>query len=227
MSRLEKNVLSVQETIDQACQSVGRNAKDVVMLAVTKSVSSEVAAPLLELGITKFAENRVDSLLEKQLYFQENKIEWHLIGTLQRRKVKKVINSIDYFHALDSLKLAEEIQKHATQTIKCFVQVNVSNEESKHGLIIEDTINFIKSIEKYDKIKIVGLMTMAPKDATEVEINYYFNELALKCNEIRELDLDHAPCTELSMGMSNDYELAVKSGSTYVRIGTAFFKDYI
>lgn len=222
---LENNVKLITESISQACGESKRPPESVNLIAVTKSVTADKAADLLQYGIDKFAENRVDSLMEKQSYFQTESIEWHLIGTLQRRKVKDVINKIDYFHALDNFKLAAEIQKRATKPLNCFVQVNVSKEESKHGILLEETVDFIGSLSDFNNINIVGLMTMAPYQADIGFIQECFDTLAEKQKEIANLKIKNAPCTELSMGMSQDYAQAIQAGATYVRIGSAFFKD--
>ena len=143
---------------------------------------------------------------------------------MQRRKVKDVINEVDYFHALDSLKLADEIQKRAQKVVKCFIEVNVSGEESKHGLTLEETKDFILSLHAHDKIQVVGLMTMAPFDSTATEQHDIFKKLKQKQCEIEKLTLSYAPCHDLSMGMSNDFPIAVMEGATFVRVGTALFK---
>lgn len=222
---LEKNIDRITNQITQACQDSHRLPESVNVLVVTKSVTSEVAATLLPYGFRKFAENRVDSLLEKQSYFQNQSIEWHLIGTLQRRKVKEIINHIDYFHALDSYKLAQEIQKRADKVIKCFVQVNVSGEESKSGVPLSEVQPFIQQLSELDKIEIVGLMTMAPYQAEIGFIQTCFEALAEKQKTIKKLAIKNAPCTELSMGMSQDFQTGILSGATYLRIGSAFFND--
>ena len=144
----------------------------------------------------------------------------HFIGTLQSRKVKEVIDDIDYLHALDRKSLAKEINKRASHVVKCFVQVNVSEEESKHGLALEEVDAFIELLEQYENIQVVGLMTMAPYTEDEAEIRQIFETLRHKRDEIQAKQLDYAPCTELSMGMSNDYEIAAEEGATFVRIGT-------
>lgn len=144
----------------------------------------------------------------------------HFIGSLQTRKVKEVINEIDYFHALDRLKLAKEINKRAEHKIKCFVQVNVSGEESKQGVALEDVNTFIETLEQYENLEVVGLMTMAPLTDDESYIKSLFQSLKNKRDEIKALNLNYAPCTELSMGMSNDFHLAAEEGASFVRIGT-------
>ena len=151
-------------------------------------------------------------------------VTWHLIGTLQRRKVKEVIPYVDYFHALDSLKLAQEIQKRTDHVIKCFLQVNISGEESKHGFSKEELLELLPELAKLDQIEYVGLMTMAPFEADSDELKEIFKDTQALQAEIREKQIPNIPMTELSMGMSRDFKEAIQFGSTFVRIGTAFFK---
>ena len=147
-----------------------------------------------------------------------------MIGTLQRRKVKDVIQYVDYFHALDSLKLAEEIQKRSDRVVKCFLQVNISREESKHGFSKEELLELLPELATLDKIEYVGLMTMAPFEASSDELKEIFKATQDLQLEIREKQIPNMPMTDLSMGMSRDYKEAIEFGSTFVRIGTAFFK---
>ena len=140
---------------------------------------------------------------------------------MQTRKVRDVINHVDYFHALDRESLAKEIEKRAEDKVNCFVQVNVSGEESKHGLTSHETIEFIKGLEKYSKINVIGLMTMAPFVEDEDVLRNCFKKLRQLRDEVKELNLDYAPCEYLSMGMSNDYKIAIEEGATHVRIGTS------
>lgn len=222
---LADNLNEIKKNIKLACTHAHRSETEVTLVAVTKSVDSEVAEQLAKLGVEDFAENRVDKLLEKKAALKNySSIKWHLIGNLQRRKVKLVINSIDYFHALDSLSLAEEIQKRAEKTISCFVEVNISAEESKHGLRKEKLKDFINQLSTMDKIRVVGLMTMAPLNADDVELHTFFSELKAAQTMVREMNLSYAPCTELSMGMSNDFPIAVEEGATFVRVGRGLFR---
>lgn len=222
---LAENIQRINENIQLACTSAGRSVEAVTMIAVTKSVENQTAENLAVLGIENMAENRVDKLLEKKEALRQfDSIKWHLIGNLQRRKVKLVINEIDYFHALDSFALAEEIQKRAEKEIACFVEVNVTGEESKHGIAPETASDFIQQLATFDKIKVIGLMTMAPLKASESELHMIFSELKKLQVAINTLELRHAPCTELSMGMSNDYPIAIEEGATFIRIGTAIFR---
>lgn len=223
---LADNLEKVVQKVQLACEKAQRRTDDVTVIAVTKSVGSDQARELVELGVENIAENRVDKLLEKKEVLKNfSSIKWHLIGNLQRRKVKLIINEIDYFHALDSLKLAEEIQKRAEKTIRCFVEVNVSGEESKHGLKQEEVLSFIQQLAPCDKIKVVGLMTMAPLEASKEELHAVFSQLKELQNKINDQDISYAPCTELSMGMSSDFPVAIEEGATFIRVGTALFRD--
>ncbi|MDT2675590.1 YggS family pyridoxal phosphate-dependent enzyme [Enterococcus dongliensis] len=222
---IAENLHRIEQEIQESCALVSRNPQDITMVAVTKSVDSMTANELVELGVTYLAENRVDKLLEKkQNLSQHQQLHWHLIGNLQRRKVKLIINEIDYFHALDSLRLAQEIQKRAERPINCFIEVNVSGEESKHGIKPEELHSFIKELADLDKVKIVGLMTMAPYEASQQSVRKIFATLKQLQESVKNQNLQYAPCTELSMGMSQDFKTAIEEGATFVRIGTALFK---
>lgn len=222
---LADNLKEINKNIELACENAHRSTSEVTLVAVTKSVDSETAEKLAELGVNDFAENRADKLLEKKTALKSfSSLKWHLIGNLQRRKVKLIINDIDYFHALDSLSLAGEIQKRADKIIPCFVEVNVSEEESKHGIRKEELKDFISQLDNMDKICVIGLMTMAPLNADECQLHEVFSELRQLQVMIKDLQLKHAPCTELSMGMSNDFSAAVEEGATFVRVGRGLFR---
>jgi pyridoxal phosphate enzyme (YggS family) len=187
---------------------------------VTKYVTIERAQEAIEAGVLHLGENREEGLLAKYEILQDKPV-WHFIGSLQTRKVKSIINYVDYIHSLDRHSLAKEIHKRANRVIKCFVQVNVSKEESKHGLAPEDVIEFIQSLKDFSNLKIVGLMTMAPFTEDEEQLRYCFRSLKAIQENVKKLNLQYAPCTELSMGMSNDYSIAIEEGATMIRIGTA------
>ena len=221
---LKKNTELVFQQIADASQKANRNLDAVSVIAVTKYVDVQTAEALLPLGIHHIGENRVDKFLEKYQALKDYPVTWHLIGTLQRRKVKEVIPYVDYFHALDSLKLAQEIQKRTDHVIKCFLQVNISGEESKHGFSKEELLELLPELAKLDQIEYVGLMTMAPFEADSDELKEIFKDTQALQAEIREKQIPNMPMTELSMGMSRDFKDAIQFGSTFVRIGTAFFK---
>ena len=220
----QKNKDEVFQAVANATEEVHRPQNSVKIIAVTKYVDSSIAKDLLKTGIEHIGENRVDKFLEKYEALADLKLTWHLIGSLQRRKVKDIINYLDYFHALDSVKLAAEIQKRANKPIKCFLQVNVSKEESKHGFMVEDIHQAIETIKNYDKIELVGLMTMAPFGADADQLKDIFSKTHALQKELQQLGIANMPFTELSMGMSGDFKEAIANGSTFVRIGTAFFK---
>lgn len=221
---LKENTERVFQQVKDASQHSGREVNSVSVVAVTKYVDVPTAEALLPLGVHHIGENRVDKFLEKYEALKGRNITWHLIGTLQRRKVKDVIQYVDYFHALDSLKLAEEIQKRSDRVVKCFLQVNISREESKHGFSKEELLELLPELATLDKIEYVGLMTMAPFEASSDELKEIFKATQDLQLEIREKQIPNMPMTDLSMGMSRDYKEAIEFGSTFVRIGTAFFK---
>lgn len=220
---LVENADLVRQQVETARNKANRQDQ-VNVIAVTKYVDVATTEALVKTGIQHIGENRVDKFLEKYQALKEYDLTWHLIGSLQRRKVKDVINLVDYFHALDSVKLAQEIQKRAEHPIKCFLQVNISGEESKHGFAPDELDDVLAEIAQLDKIEIVGLMTMAPFEASQEELQDIFSKTHQLQKQLEKKQLKNMPFSELSMGMSRDFEVAVENGATYVRIGTSFFK---
>ena len=221
---ISENVQQVRQNMKQAYEKTDQK-KQVQLIGVTKSVSSEVAAELLAAGITALGENRPEGLTDKQTVLGREACEWHFIGTLQTRKVRQVIDRIDVLHSLDRLHLAEEINKRATQPVDWFVQVNVSGEESKQGIDPEDVHSFLHEVGQYPMVRVIGLMTMAPLTEDEQVLRSVFRSLRVLRDEVAARHLPHAPCTELSMGMSSDYQIAIEEGATYVRIGTTLVQS--
>ena len=220
---LVENADLVRQQVETARNKANRQDQ-VNVIAVTKYVDVATTEALVKTGIQHIGENRVDKFLEKYQALNGYDLTWHLIGSLQRRKVKDVINLVDYFHALDSVKLAQEIQKRAEHPIKCFLQVNISGEESKHGLAPDELDDVLAEIAQLDKIEIVGLMTMAPFEASQEELQDIFSKTHQLQKQLEKKQLKNMPFSELSMGMSRDFEVAIANGATYVRIGTSFFK---
>ena len=220
---LVENAELVRQQVETARNKANRQDQ-VNVIAVTKYVDVATTEALVKTGIQHIGENRVDKFLEKYQALKEYDLTWHLIGSLQRRKVKDVINLVDYFHALDSVKLAQEIQKRAEHPIKCFLQVNISGEESKHGFAPDELDDVLAEIAQLDKIEIVGLMTMAPFEASQEELQDIFSKTHQLQKQLEKKQLKNMPFSELSMGMSRDFEVAIANGATYVRIGTSFFK---
>lgn len=220
---LQKNIQNVQNTIEKNKPT----DSNVELIAVTKYVESDVIREMVDCGITKIAENRTEHLLQKQEDLGElsKTIEWHFIGRLQTRPVRKMINQIDYLHSLDRISLIKEVNKRAEQPVKCFLQVNMSGEEQKAGFKPNEVMGIVKQLKDYPNIHLVGLMMMAPYEESEEQLRTYFKALKNLQVEVAHLNLEYATCTELSMGMSNDYEIAIQEGSTVVRLGRTLFKD--
>lgn len=221
---LKEKAQKIFAQVAESCQAAGVPESSVKVIAVTKYVDSSLTKELIASGVTDIGENRVDKFLVKKALLKDENVTWHFIGSLQRRKVKEVIDEIDYFHALDSLSLALEIEKRANRSIKCFLQVNLSKEKSKHGFLMEDLENVLPQLAGLEKIELVGLMTMAPLGAEAASIQSLFKEAESLRRRIQKRAWANMPMTELSMGMSQDYPLAIAEGATYLRIGTAFFK---
>lgn len=215
MSNLKENVQKVFDSL--------KDYPNVQVVAATKYVDVATTKQLIDLGIKHLGENRTDSFLEKYEALKDEDVTWHFFGVLQTRKVRSVIDKIDYLHSLDSQSLASEISKRRKTPLNCFVQVNVSNDPNKSGIDESKVISFIKSLEKYPNIRIVGLMTITKLTFYEEVLDGYFRTMKSLQEEVQSLNLPYAPCTELSMGMSNDYLIAVKNGSTFVRLGRILF----
>nr|WP_263315130.1 YggS family pyridoxal phosphate-dependent enzyme [Mammaliicoccus sp. Marseille-Q6498] len=215
---MKENLKEIESQISNSVKESDFDTSPQVIV-VTKYVTIDRAIEAYQAGLRNFGENRIEGFLEKKKHLPDDAII-HFIGSIQTRKVKEIINEIDYLHALDRLKLAKEIDKRANHVIKCFVQVNVSGEETKHGIAPEEVIPFIKELDAFKHIEVVGLMTMAPLTENKTELRQYFNQLRTIKDKVQSLDLPYAPCTELSMGMSNDFNEAILEGASYVRIGT-------
>ena len=220
MTMIKSNAEQIVTRIQQSCDKVSRDVQEVCPIIVTKNRTNEEIQEVYSLGFRHFAENRVEKLLERQEAFPQEDIVWHLIGPLQKRKVKQIVNHIHYFHAIDRLSIMEEIGKRLEAPLKCFLEVNVSGEESKHGFTKEDVFEAYKVAKQYANIDIIGFMTMAPFDASAEEIRHYFHEL----KEISEEVISEKPL-RLSMGMSQDYPIAIEEGAHFIRIGTAWFEE--
>ena len=214
------NLHNIETRINEAAERAERNPDDVKIIAVTKYVTAARAKEAYEAGIRNLGENRSEGILAKREFFDEQPV-WHFIGSLQTRKVKSIIDKVDIIHSLDRISLAAEIQKRAEKPVDCLVQVNASGEDTKHGISPQETIEFVKQLASFDKIRIIGLMTMAPLTDNHEVIRQCFKDLKNLQVQIQNLLLPYAPCRELSMGMSNDFEIAIEEGSTMVRIGTA------
>lgn len=217
---MKANVTDVMNKIEETCQKVNRDMEDITVVVVTKYVDEQKAKEVVDLGLNHLGENRDYQFIQKHEAIGEE-ATWHFVGTLQSRKVRDIINQVDYIHSLDRKSLAKEINKRAHQKVKCFVQVNVAEEESKHGLAVEEVVPFIESLQSYENIEVFGLMTMAPHTDDEEQIRSVFKTLRSLQEKVKGMDLSYAPCEHLSMGMSNDYTIAIEEGATFLRLGSS------
>lgn len=235
MTKIEERIKRVNENITQACEKTGRDASEVKMVIVTKSAELDVIKEVINLGLTEFGENRVQQLkkvaanIEEYFEGSENnnkKIKWHLIGHLQRNKVRQVLHLCKLIHSLDTLRLAEEINTAGAKlNLKADVllQVNTSEEPQKYGVPVGAAIHLAEQIVTMPNITLCGLMTMAPLTKDKNVIRRCFVRARELFEEIRGERIVGPEFTELSMGMSNDYEEAVEEGATILRIGSAIF----
>lgn len=191
--------------------------KPIPIVAATKYINYSLARDLYSYGITNFGENRVDSFLEKFNNLTDLNITWHFIGHLQKNKVKKIINKIDYLHSLDSLDLAKIINEERVDVLPTFIELKLTNNDNKYGIKKEELDDFIKELNKYPKIKIIGFMAMTDLDMTTGEKRNVFRE-ARKLKEKYNLE-------KLSMGMTDDYKIAIEEGATNVRLGRILFDE--
>ena len=223
---IKSNIEKIKDEIASICNDCGKNPQEVNLMAVTKTVDVDAVFEAIDAGITDVGENKPQELARKYEVIGD-KVKWHLIGTLQTNKVKYIIDKVTMIHSLDREALGEEIQKRAEKIdriIDCLVQVNISKEETKHGLYKDDVVDFVKMVsEKYPNIRIKGLMTMAPFIEDDEVIESVFKGLKDLSLEIDSLSLKNVEMSTLSMGMSHDYHLAIKHGATIVRVGTAIF----
>lgn len=228
MSNIKENLNYIRNNIKKSTEKSNRKENDVMLLAVTKTVDVDAIQQVIDNGITNVGENKPQELARKYDVLGD-KVNWHLIGSLQTNKVKYIIDKVYMIHSLDREVLCEEIQKRAekiNRTINCLVQVNISKEESKHGLEQEDVLAFIENVsKKYKNIRIRGLMTMAPFTEDEKTVRSVFKGLKDLSINIEQKNIPNVSMEYLSMGMSNDYEIAIEEGSTIVRVGTSIFGE--
>lgn len=219
---LQDRIAGVEERVARACAASGRDVKDVQVIAVTKYVSLNTVADVLDAGLEHVAESRWQDA-EAKWNALGNQGTWHFIGHLQTNKVKDVIGKFQYIHSLDRLSLARELQKKAESIgiqVKVFVQVNISGEDTKFGLPPEAVPGFLREIAAFDRIQVIGLMTMAPYEMEPEQTRPVFRGLRELRDELNAQGLTPEPIRELSMGMSNDFEVAIEEGATWVRLGT-------
>ena len=197
--------------------------KDVTLVAATKYLDAQGMKAFLKAGVNNFGENRTEAFLEKYEALKDENIVWHFIGHLQRNKASDVINKIDYLHSLDSLKLADVIERKREKPLKCFIEVSINEEESKNGVKVPDLDAFVEEVLKYKKIELVGLMMMSIKYSDDASLNEQFSKLkVVKDNLDKRFNIS---IPYLSMGMSDDYKEALKNGATHIRLGRILLED--
>lgn len=222
MDELENRWENIQQRINRACHRVGRDPNDVHVVAVTKYVDLDETSRVLDLGLDHIGESRVQDALPKWESLG-HRGTWHFIGHLQRNKVKEVVGRFTYLHSLDRYSLAQEMDRRCQQqgeTIRCFIQVNVSGEESKYGISSLELEDFAREMANFPTIEIVGLMTMAPIVDQPDEVRPVFRELKRLQEKIQRLDQPRLRVPHLSMGMSQDFEIAIEEGATWIRLGS-------
>lgn len=227
---IRENLVSVQKNIEKSCERAGRNTEDVRLIAVSKTKPVEALKEAYEAGCRDFGENKVQELTEKYEELPKD-IRWHMIGHLQRNKVKYLIGKVYMIHSVDSVKLAEEISREAVKknvTVPILVEVNVAGEESKFGTSVQEAEMLVREIAALPGISVRGLMTIAPYVEKAEDNRQYFVNLRQLSVDIKKKNIDNVCMDVLSMGMTGDYTVAVEEGATYVRVGTGIFgeRDY-
>jgi pyridoxal phosphate enzyme (YggS family) len=221
---LKQSIEAVRQKIDEALLKAGRPKDDVTLIAVTKNVEAGTIQKAISLGLTELGENRVQELISK--HDRIDGARWHMIGRLQRNKVKYIVDKAAMIHSLDSLPLAREINRQAEKiqrVVQVLVQVNPANEESKAGLPYEEVKPFIETLYNMKYIRVMGLMLIAPQSEVPEAVRPYFTMMKQLFDGLKRDSYPHTDFQYLSMGMTNDFETAIEEGSNMVRIGTALF----
>ncbi|MDF2677756.1 MAG: alanine racemase domain protein [Bacillota bacterium] len=232
---IKENIDNILEKIKVAAEKSGRKSEDIILIAVSKTVDWEKAKEAVEAGVNNLGENRVQEITNKYEQFDNlnlnSNVNWHMIGHLQKNKVKYIIDKVNLIHSVENLELANEINKRAAQhnlISNVLIELNIGEEESKFGISDENVIEFVKSLEQFEHIKVLGLMTVAPYAENPEDVRWVFKKMKEIYNNISNINLRNTEMKYLSMGMTNDFEIAIEEGSNIVRIGTAIFgaRDY-
>lgn len=224
---IRENIEFVEKEITEACSRAERDRNQVSLIAVSKTKPVGMLQEAYDAGIRDFGENRVQELMEKMPVLPAD-IRWHMIGHLQRNKVKYIVGKVWMIHSVDSLALAEEISKEAVKkqvTVRILLEVNVAEEESKFGVTVQEALRLAEAAAKLPGIRVEGLMTIAPYTEVPEENRIYFQRLKQLSVDIYDKNIDNVNMNVLSMGMTGDYSIAVEEGATYVRVGTGIFGE--
>ena len=221
------NIKKVEENIIKSCEKVGRDPKEVTLIAVSKTKPYTAIEEALPSGVLDYGENKVQELTEKYEILPKD-IRWHMIGHLQRNKVKYLVGKVELIHSVDSLRLANQIETEfakKNEIASILIEVNMANEESKFGITSETTEQLVREISKLDHVRIKGLMTIAPYTDNPETNREYFRNMKKLSVDITEKNIDNVSMNVLSMGMTGDYQVAIEEGATMVRVGTGIFGE--
>ena len=224
---LVDNLREVEENIAAACKRANRSRDEVTLIAVSKTKPVSMLEEIYNEGIRDFGENKVQELTDKYAIMNKD-IHWHMIGHLQRNKVKYIVDKVKLIHSVDSVRLAQTIEQEAAKKnviVDILIEVNVAEEESKFGLKVEEVTAMVEEISKYSHLRIKGLMTIAPYVEDPEENRSVFARLRKLSVDIAAKNIDNVSVEILSMGMTNDYEVAIEEGATIVRVGTGIFGE--
>lgn len=227
MQNIRENVAVVEAKIAAAAKRAGRNPEDILLLAVSKTKPVEVIQEAVACGLTALGENKVQEIMDKYEPMGDG-VHWHFIGHLQTNKVKYIIDKVDMIHSVESLRLAQEINKRAAAAdlvMDILVEINIAGEESKFGLQPVDVESFLRELAKFDNIRVRGLMTVAPFVNNPEENRAYFRKMRELLVDMNAKKIDNIAMDVLSMGMTGDYEVAIEEGATIVRVGTGIFGE--
>jgi pyridoxal phosphate enzyme (YggS family) len=224
---INENLMQVRKNIEAACQKAGRNPEEVTLIAVSKTKPVPMLEEAYQAGSRDFGENKVQEIMDKYPVLPDD-IRWHMIGHLQRNKVKYIVDKVSLVHSVDSLRLAEEISRQAEKKqteLDILVEVNIAQEESKFGTSRAEAAQLVEEIAKLPCIHVKGLMTIAPFVEHPEENRKYFRQIKELSVDIEKKNIDNVSMSVLSMGMTNDYMVAVEEGATMVRVGTGIFGE--
>lgn len=229
---IKENLQTIENRIDLACKRCKRNPSDITLINVSKTKPIEILQEGYEAGMRLFGENKVQEIRDKYIAFDKEDIYWHMIGHLQRNKVKYIVDKVALIHSVDSYRLAQMIHQESLKknlVSEILIQVNIANEQTKFGLDNNDVLDLITDISQLTNIKIMGLMTIAPFVDDSEDNRLIFRNLHKLSVDIKEQNIDNVSMDVLSMGMTNDFEVAIEEGATMIRIGTALFgnRNYI
>jgi len=225
---IKENVDDILNRVKASAIRSGRKPEDITVIAVSKTVDSDRAREAIEAGLENLGENKVQEFTNKYEQLSNLNIKWHMIGHLQKNKVKYIIDKAELIHSVENLDLVKEIDKRAKQhqiVSNVLIEINIGEEDSKFGLNSENIYDFVKDMEQFENIKILGIMTVAPYCEEPEDIRWLFKKMKEIFDSISKMELKNISMKYLSMGMTNDFEVAIEEGSNIVRIGTAIFGE--